>query len=61
VDGSKSLDELSEIMAEQIDKGVITVQADGKDMTDGEQRRSIIRQFTENALSSLAQNALLVG
>jgi methyltransferase-like protein/SAM-dependent methyltransferase len=61
VDGSKNLDQLSEIMVEQVDKGVIAVQADGKDMADDEQRSSVIRQLTENALASLAQNALLVG
>ncbi len=60
VDGSKSLDDLSDIMAEQIDKGALAVQVDGKDIADAEQRRIVARQLSENALASLALNALLV-
>ena len=60
VDGSNSLDDLSDIMAEQIDKGALAVQADGNDIADAEQRRIATRQLTENALASLSLNALLV-
>ena len=60
LDGSSSLDDLCQIMAEQVDGGVLTVQLDGKDIADAEQRRLVIRNLTENALNSIAQNALLV-
>jgi methyltransferase-like protein len=60
LDGSNSLDDLSQRMAEQVDKGVLAVQADGKDIADMEQRAIVIRQLTENALNSIAEKALLV-
>jgi len=60
LDGSNSLDNLCQIMSEQVDKGVLAVQVDGKDIADAEQRRLIIRNLTENALGSIAQKALLV-
>jgi methyltransferase-like protein len=60
LDGSNSLDDLCQIMSEQVDKGVLAVQVDGKDIADAEQRRLVIRKLTENALDSIAQNALLV-
>ncbi len=60
LDGTRSLDDLCQIMYEQVDKGALGVQLDGKDITDAEQRRLVIRQLTENALNSIAQNALLV-
>ena len=60
LDGSNSLDDLCQIMAEQVDKGTLAVQLDGKDIADAEQRRLVIRNLTENALNSIAQNALLV-
>ena len=60
LDGSNSLDDLCQIMVEQVDGGVLTVQVDGKDIADAEQRRLVIRQLTENALDSIARNALLV-
>lgn len=60
LDGSNSLDDLCQIMAEQVDSGALTVQLDGKDFADAEQRRVVIRQLTENALNSIADNALLV-
>jgi len=59
LDGSNSLDVLCQIMSEQVDKGVLAVQVDGKDIADAEQRRLVIRKLTENALDSIAQNALL--
>jgi len=60
LDGSNSLDDLCQIMSEQVDKGALAVQIDGEDIADAEQRRLVIRQLTENALDSIAQNALLV-
>ena len=60
LDGSNSLDDLCQIMSEQVDKGVLGVQLDGKEIADAEQRRLVIRNLTENALDSIAQNALLV-
>ncbi len=60
LDGSNSLDDLSQIMAEQVDKGVLGVQVDSKDIADTEQRGIVIRQLTENALNSIAEKALLV-
>jgi methyltransferase-like protein len=60
LDGSNSLDDLCQIMSEQVDKGVLAVQVDGKDIADAEQRRLAIRNLTRNALDSIAQNALLV-
>ena len=60
LDGSNSLDDLCQIMSEQVDKGVLAVQVDGKDIADAEQRRLVIRNLTRTALDSIAQNALLV-
>ena len=60
LDGSNSLDDLCQIMSEQVDKGVLAVQVDGKDIADAEQRRLVIRNLTRAALDSIAQNALLV-
>ena len=60
LDGSNSLDDLCQIMSEQVDKGVLVVQVDGKDIADAKQRRLVIRNLTESALSSIAKHALLV-
>lgn len=60
LDGSNSLDDLCQIMSEQVDKGVLTVQIDGKDIADAKQRRLVIKSLTETALGSMAQHALLV-
>jgi len=60
LDGTHSFDDLCQIMYEQVGKGVLGVQLDGKDITDAEQRRLVIGQLAENALNSIAQNALLV-
>ena len=57
--GSNSLDDLCQIMSEEVDKGVLDVRIDGKDITDAEQRRVVIRNLTESALGSMAQHALL--
>ncbi len=60
LDGSKNIDELTTIMTDKVNTGAIAVQIDGKDIPDIEQRGVVIRQLTENALASLADNALLV-
>ena len=60
LDGSNSLDDLCQIMSEQVDKGALTVQIDGKDIADTEQRGIVIRNLTENALNNIARAALLV-
>ena len=60
LDGTRSINDLCQIMLERVDKGALGVQLDGKDIADTEQRRLVIRQLTENALNSFARAVLLV-
>ena len=61
LDGNNTLDILIQNMIEQVDKGTLTVQLDGKDIADPDQLRRVIRQLTEIALNEFAETALLVG
>ncbi|MDA0229050.1 MAG: methyltransferase regulatory domain-containing protein [Proteobacteria bacterium] len=60
LDGTRSLDDLCQIMVEQVGKGALGVQLDGKEIADTEQRRLVIRQLTETALNNFSRTALLV-